>query len=63
MGLPNVLGDNERLDEHDPTCSNDGQESDDIHSADGIEYDKAWASQRSVEEQHSFNVICQRSKR
>lgn len=48
----NVLGDNECLDEHDPTGSNNSQEGDDVHYADGIKYDEAWAGQRSVEERH-----------
>ena len=48
----NVLGDDKGLDEHDPACSDDGQEGDDVHYADSIKYDKTWASQGSVEEQH-----------
>jgi hypothetical protein len=48
----NVLGDEESLDEHDPTGGDNGQEGDDVHYADRIEYDKAWASQRSLEERH-----------
>ena len=47
-----ILGNNECLDNHHPACSNNGQEGDDVHYADGIEYDEAWASQRFVEELH-----------
>lgn len=60
MEISSLLRDDECLDKHHPTCSNDSQEGDNIHYADGIKYDKAWASQRSIEERH---VVERRLKR
>lgn len=47
------LGDNEGLDEHDGACSDDGDESYDVHYADCVEYNVARPGQGAFEKRHS----------
>lgn len=46
------FGDYECFDEHGEGGDNDGEEADDVHGADYVEDDVAWASQWFLKERH-----------
>ena len=46
------FGDHKGLDQHDRAGSNDGDEANYVHDADGVENYVAWTGQGALEERH-----------